>query len=313
MTLLVAAIVASSLVAHGYAQSCCGGAGTFLGGTERAGLAAGTLTAAAVYNYTAMERTLDGTRAIPNPNGSVASAHALNLEVELSPIERWSVLMVLPFTDKARTINLTSGSTTLYQQYHASGIGDAFGLVKYSIVPSTPLSPWSLALGVGLKAPTGDYRVASGGVELPLDVQPGTSSWDALLWGLASYRFDEPTANVALSLLVRRPGPNVNGRTMGTDVQALLALSTTALDEVPLVPMLLSRLRWTAPDRQGDRVIAATGTFRMEILPALAITAWEQLVVRLGAQLPLYERTNGIQLVPTWGVFGEIRTTATLW
>ncbi|MCX7929410.1 MAG: hypothetical protein N2663_01635 [Chlorobi bacterium] len=312
MILRATLVLLGVLVAELSAQSCCGGAGTFLGGTERAGLGAGMLTAAAVYNFTAMDRTLDGTHTIPNPNGSTASSHALNFEVELSPFERFSVLVVIPFTDKVRTINVTTGSYILSERYHASGIADAFGLIKYSIIAPTPVSPWSLAIGGGAKAPTGNYRVADSGVELPLDVQPGTSSWDALAWSLVSYRFDELSAMAAFSLLVRRPGKNVNGRTMGTDVQALLTVSTTELD-FPFVPILLSRWRWTAPDRQGGRTIAATGTFRVELLPAFAMTAWEPLVIRLGLQLPIYERTNGIQLVPTWGVFTEIRTTATLW
>ncbi len=291
-----------------YSQSCCGGTGTFLGGTERGSLPAGTMTAAAIYAFTAMERTLTGTQVISDPYQRRAWAHALNLELELSPLRKWSVLVVLPLTDKTR---FTSAGGTVYR-YHAAGLSDAFGIVKYTVVAPSPLLPWTVAVGVGAKAPTGDYQRSTGRVELPLDVQPGTSTWDALAWGLWAYRFDEPEANAALSILIRKPGTNVNGRTMGTDVQALLALSTTALD-FPAVPLLLSRWRWTAPDRIGPTLVSATGTFRIELLPAVALTLWEPFIVRLGVQVPLYERTNGIQLVPSWGIFGELRTTTALW
>lgn len=294
------------------AQSCCGSVGTFLGGIERAGLGAGMITAAAVYNYTAMNHTLDGTRLTPNPNGSIASAHAINVEIEFAPMEQWSVLVVLPFTDKVRTINISNGSSTISERYHAGGFSDAFGLVKYAVVSQSLLSPWSVAIGAGAKAPTGNYRVARNGVELPLDVQPGTSTWDLLGWFFSAYRFEATATTAAVSLLIRKPGTNTNGRTLGTDIQALLTLSTTAF-EFPVVPILLSRWRWTAPDRQGERIIAATGTFRIELLPALAMTAWDPLVLRIGTQIPVYERTNGIQLVPSWGVFGEVRTTLSLW
>lgn len=266
------------------------------------------MTAAAVYAYTAMDRTLNGSQAVADPYQRRAWAHSLNLELELSPLRQWSVLVVLPLTDKARWV---SASGTAYR-YHAAGLSDAFGIVKYTVVPPSPLTSWTVALGIGAKAPTGDYRRSDGSVELPLDVQPGTSTWDALAWGLCAYRFDEPEANAALSILVRQPGTNVNGRTMGTDVQALLALSTTALD-LPVVPLMLTRWRWTAPDRIGETLVSATGTFRVELLPAVALTLWEPFIVRIGAQLPLYEHTNGIQLVPSWGVFGELRTTISLW
>ncbi len=291
-----------------HCQSCCGGTGTFLGGTERGSLPTGMLTMAAVYAYTAMNRTLDGSAWITDPYRRRALAHALNFEAELSPLARWSVLIVLPLTDKAR--RSVAGGTEY--RFHAAGLGDAFGLIKYTVVPPSPFVPWTLALGFGVKAPTGDYQRSDGGVELPLDVQPGTSTWDALAWGLCAYRFDEPDANAVLSIFVRKPGTNVNGRTMGTDVQALLALSTTAL-ELPIVPLLLSRWRWTAPDRIGETLVSSTGTFRLELLPAVVLTLWEPFVVRLGMQVPLYERTKGVQLVPSWGIFGELRTTFSLW
>jgi hypothetical protein len=297
--------------AWSYAQSCCGGTGTFLGGMERSGLGAGTLTAAAVYAYTAMERTLNGTQRIPDPNGSIAYAHVLNLEVEYSPLERWSLLVVVPFTDKARSINVPNGAVTLSQRYHAVGLGDAFALVKYQLVPPTLTSPWSVAIGGGIKVPTGPYQIQQNGVELPIDVQPGTSTWDALGWLLGTYQLQEPAATASLSVLVRKPGTNTNGRTIGTDVQAILALSTVEFD-LPFVPILLGRLRWTDSDRQGNRTITATGTFRIELMPAIAFVSWDPVILRIGAQLPLYERTNGTQLVPSWGVFAELRTTMSL-
>lgn len=305
---LVTCVLLSAYGTTLHSQSCCGGTGTFLGGTERGGLSTGIVTAAAVYAYTAMNRTLDGSQHIADPYQRRAWAHTLNVEVELAPIPQWSILVVFPITDKTRQVSAAGSEYS----YHAAGLGDAFGIVKYTLVPSSPHLPWTIALGIGAKAPTGDYQRSDGGVELPLDVQPGTSTWDALAWGLCAYRFDEPDANAALSVLVRKAGTNVNGRTMGTDVQALLALSTTALD-LPIVPLLLSRWRWTAPDRIGERLVIATGTFRVELLPAVALTLWEPFVVRLGMQVPLYERTNGVQLVPSWGMFGELRTTISLW
>ena len=291
-----------------HCQSCCGGTGTFLGGTERGFLPTGALTAAAVYAYTAMNRTLDGSALITDPYRRRAWAHALNLEAELSPLARWSVLIVLPLTDKAR--QSFAGGTE--NRFHAAGLSDAFGLIKYTVVPPSPIVPWTLALGLGVKAPTGDYQRSDGGVKLPLDVQPGTSTWDAIGWGLVAYRFDNADASTTLSVLVRKPGMNANGRTMGTDVQALLVLTTSPF-EVPLMPLLMSRIRWAAPDRFGETLVSATGTFRIEFLPAVALMLWEPFVVRFGAQLPIYERTNGVQLVPSWGMFGELRTTLSLW
>lgn len=295
-----------------YTQSCCGGAGTFLGGMERGGLQPGMLTAAMVYNYTAMGRTLDGSQRIRDPYGRTAQAHALNAEVELSPVSGVSVLVVVPFADKSRWLNFTSGGATISQRYHANGVGDAFVLVKYSVLPPTLERVWSLAVGVGAKLPTGPSAVASNGVQLPPDVQPGNSAWEALGWLLGWYRWEEPAVSAAVSLLIRKPGATTSGRTPGTDIQTLVTLTTTELD-FPLVPMLLSRLRWTDSDWQQGRPMPETGTFRVELLPAVALTLWEPLVVRLGGQVPLYERTNGIQLVPSWGAFAEVRTTLQLW
>ncbi|GIV22208.1 MAG: hypothetical protein KatS3mg023_3959 [Armatimonadota bacterium] len=99
LTMLPVLLAVLSMLAVGgalYSQSCCGGTGTFLGGTERGSLPAGTMTAAAVYAYTAMERTLDGSQAIADPYQRRAWAHSLNLELELSPLRQWSVLVVFP-------------------------------------------------------------------------------------------------------------------------------------------------------------------------------------------------------------------------
>ncbi|MCS7000750.1 MAG: hypothetical protein RML15_05625 [Bacteroidota bacterium] len=294
------------------AQSCCGGTGAFVGGIERGNLQVGTFIAGVVYSYTAMERTLAGSRPVPNPNGSIAATHAINLEVELAPSDRWSILVVLPFTDKFRTVSVSTGTTTLSQRYHAAGISDVFGLAKYTILPSSPLVPWNVAIGAGVKAPTGSYRVSANGVELPLDVQPGTSSWDGIAWALVSYRVPSPGMQATLSTLLRQPGENINGRQMGTDLQALLTVTVTEWD-TPFIPVLLSRCRWTASDRQNDRIIAATGTFRLELLPSVAVMLGQEWVGRLGLQLPVYERTNGVQLVPSWGVFAELRASMRVW
>lgn len=75
------------------------------------------------------------------------------------------------------------------------GLGDVALLAKYSIIPLNTHTQRSLALGIGPKFPVGNSKVKnSEGRLLPERLQPGTGSWDLLLWGYFYQGFQPVTA-----------------------------------------------------------------------------------------------------------------------
>ncbi len=286
-----------------WGQACCGPPTVSLAGTERGIDTRSLLVLTLSYGFARFDRTLDGTRLVADPLGRTAFSHTWRLEGELTVGTDWSVLLSLPVTSKSRRFQLD----TLGESYHAAGIGDAIAVLKRNFSPM--LSPWSLAAGLGLKLPTGTSDWEENGVRLPRDIQPGTGTWEALLWGYASGLFFDGLIASALSATLRLPlTADELGYRNGAELQLLL-LSSWLDSPIPaLLPTLALRLRTTGRDRLGSQPFPATGGIWLDALPSMTLL-FEPFALRWQGMLPLWSRTNGVQLVHSWGVTAELQWT----
>jgi len=273
-----------------------------LAGTER-GIDETTPVAVTLsYSFTDFSQTLNGTTRIPDPLGREASSHVWRLEGELVLGRGWSLLLSLPVTSKARRMQLD----TLTATYRATGIGDAIALLKRRLLTGGTLSPWSITAGLGVKAPTGASDREEYGVRLPRDLQPGTGTWEVLAWGFTTAVLLDGLSSVALSATVRLPltADELDYRN-GTEVQLLLIGSWFDPPLPELLPALALRLRMTGRDRLGTTPFPATGGTWLDALPSLMLQL-TPFALRLQGVVPVWYRTQGIQLVPSWGITAEL-------
>jgi hypothetical protein len=312
-----AAVALPLLALRGAAQSCCGVPTIALGGTERGVNAVGTLTLGARYQYIAFGRSYNGSAPAADPLARTAYGHTFVLEAEYTALPRVAFLLALPFVVKERRLQQPEP-----YRYRASGIGDAFALVKYSV--PLPLGEQALSAGAGVKFPTGDSHREADGVQLPRDVQPGTGTWELLLWLWGSSLLADGLASATASLLVRFPAtasrlvrsPTAdeffrNGSERFRNGSELQLSGTLAWLDCPIpgvLPALALQWRQTEPDELNGRMFPASGGKHLELRPTLTLQR-EPFALQLSATLPILRRTYGLQLVSTTHLQAELRWT----
>jgi hypothetical protein len=296
-----AAVALPLLALRGAAQSCCSVPTIALGGTERGVNAVRTLTLGARYQYIAFGRSYNGSAPAADPLARTAYGHTFVLEAEYTALPRVALLLALPFVVKERRLQQPEP-----YRYRASGIGDAFALVKYSV--PLPLGEQALSAGAGVKFPTGDSHREADGVQLPRDVQPGTGTWELLLWLWGSSLLADGLAGATASLLVRFPTADEFGFRNGSELQLSGTLAWLDCPIPGVLPALALQWRQTEPDELNGQMLPASGGKHLELRPTLTLQR-EPFALQLSATLPILRRTYGLQLVSTAHLQAELRWT----
>jgi len=246
--------------------------------------------------------TVNGTTTIPDPLGRTGFSHLWRVEAEVTPFPQWAFLLSLPFVAKGRTLRVD----TLTATDNAAGIGDVFFLLKRDISPAAWQSSWNIALGAGIKAPTGAFNRERNGVRLPRDLQPGTGTWEALGWAFLGFFPSESEFTLASSLLFRSPlQADELGYRNGIEFQALLSGTWITCPLPFLLPHGALRLRMTTADKLNGIPFSATGGYWLDALPALTLLA-PPFALQLQGTIPLLRHTRGPQLVHSWGIAADI-------
>ncbi len=253
------------------------------------------------YQYIAFGRSYNGSAPAVDPLARTAYGHTLMLEAEYVALPRMALLVALPFVAKERRLQQPEP-----YRYRASGLGDAFALLKYSI--PLPLGEQALSVGAGVKFPTGDAHREVNGARLPRDVQPGTGTWEILLWLWGSSLLADGLAGATAALLVRLPTADEFGFRNGSELQLSGTLVWLDCPIPAVLPALSLQWRQTDPDELGEKMLPATGGKSLELRPTLTLQR-EPFALQLSATLPLLRRTYGLQLVSTTHLQAELRWT----
>lgn len=291
-------------------QGCCTSGAFTLGGLETGVLPLGMLSAGVNYQYTALDATYQGTQQIDDPlRRSAAVAHAA-LQVEYGLAPGVSLLGLLPYADKSRTITVESGpggsGQTETETFEGAGIGDVSLLVKFQLVAPTLFSPLEVALGGGATFPTGSFTEEVNGARLSLDLQPGTGAPVLAGWSYASFAWPEARAKGEAGATYRYAGTNIDGYRIGDELSLLLGGRYGITEE--LGAALQVRSRFTGKDYADGRLLSATGGTFHDLVPLLEYGEGS-LGVRAFAQVPLYRNVSGIQLTPSSSIGVEVRFT----
>lgn len=139
--------------------------------------------------------------------------------------ERWKTTIILPFVNNSQKLNDSS-------RYQLSGVGDPFLIQSYQVFSTKRDTAETrffhrLMVGGGVKFPLGKTNLTNGNITPNLDLQPGSGSWDLLLYGAYTARFKFLGINANLSL--KKNGRDQNayhyGNTLNAAVNAFADLS----------------------------------------------------------------------------------------
>jgi hypothetical protein len=152
----------------------------------------------------------------------------------------------------------------------------------------------SLSLVAGVKVPWGENDVSQNGERVDEHAQPGTGSTD-LSGGLAFLYLVDPKSAFFASSSYRHTGTNNFAYRYGSTFLATMAYEHKLLSRLDAVVGLDFR------HAQADRVDAAgtldpnTGGSLLYITPRLLVGLGRGLVLRAGAQIPLWHDLNSFQ------------------
>lgn len=296
-------LIAAAGVSSGYGCSVCGCSlssdWALQGYAEKPGLQADVR-----YEYYEQKDLRSGTGSVEK--GSFALPNAQ--EVQLSTINRnvwlgldyaanadWGVSVQLPYHDRGHS-TIVDGDTAASTS-HADGLGDVRVLGRYQFSHDRD-SGWGVQFG--LKLPTGGFHQNfDGGPQAgtPLDrgLQLGTGTTDALA-GLAYFGRPAESVGWFAQALVQKP------LAAREDFRPATSLNVNAgvrwLNTSRFTPELQVNARFEGREGGAQADYDNSGATVINVSPGVTVDVVRNVDVFAFVQVPVYQRVNGLQLMP---------------
>lgn len=311
------------------AQTCCSG-GVPL--SSNLGLPAGiknTLQVNLSYDLNVLKTLKSSTQVLKDDlNSRKRTTHSGMLQLGYSFTDRFAVDAFFSLVFQERII-FNNGAVS--DRDATTGIGDAVLLFKYKVL-ALQEDNTTFTAGLGMKFPTGVTDKTADGLLLGADLQPGSGSFDGILWGqftqVAGFR---PSMNFSLTGTYSYKGKNTNyqerpdqdnagtiGDTyqFGNDIQVMAGISDRLFFGKSIIdPSLLLRFRAAGRDRLTifqltENDLPSTGGTWWFINPGLTYWINPDFSISGNVELPLYANVLGTQVTPSYriniGVYHKI-------
>ena len=225
------------------AQGCCTAGSPSLGTLQTGLTQKNRFVISLSVESTRLTTAFRGTERIKDALGRDATVNNISFEVGYGVSSRLSLNLISNFSQRQRQVHLSDGSSFVSQ---GAGFGDMTILAKFALLQLNVADQRELSIGLGLRVPTGQSRIEENGVVLSYDLQPGTGSWDPLIWMYGFKGFLPRKYNFYYNATLRFPGTNANGYRIGRELNANLGGSYRCCS--PFDAILQVRLRHTSRD-----------------------------------------------------------------
>ena len=189
---------------RGSAQLCCTTGSTSTATYELGVSPSKSFSISLGHEYNDLEGAFRGRSRIDDPLGRTGTVQAYTLRAHYGVSRRWGVSLSIPYLLREQDFGRLG-------KFSGNGLGDMSFILKYSLQQLNIASLSEIAVGAGVKAPTGATNVSDGAFTLSYDLQPGTGTWDGLLW-VYSYRSFLPSPwSGSISALAKISGSDTRG------------------------------------------------------------------------------------------------------
>ena len=273
------------------------------------------------YERAVFNNFREGSDSLPNPGGNKAVITQANLSVDYGVTEKFTASLMMPYVDKDQWTNRFGNRS-------AQGIGDVSLFGRYEIVspefvskPAPSRKGPSIAVGLGIKFPTGSIKEPGGGPRLPPAFQTGSGAYDIV--PTVSYFQDFNSYSLFSSAFARIPlEENNQGYKFGKEVELNVG-GQYPLPAYPDLSLMLSFSMLYADNdrdtngilpgrlRDGQKVLNTGGRF-IDIVPGLRWQASRKLSAQLRVAVPLHEDWNGERSTNVGQVAPDVTTMVTL-
>ncbi len=283
-----------------YAQACCTAGTPLLGSLEMSTTKKGVWQFGLNYEYNSLQDVYEGSSQLIDQTRERITQSIL-FEVNYGFSSKITLTGLFSFVNQQRLIDPLTGSNN---SLTINGIGDLMFLVKYNILSLSIVNRNELAVGAGIKAPTGQSDVKSNGILVPADMQPGTGSWDIILWSFYSHAnlFEIPlNLLVNISYRINNTNPRFGSQfsTYKFGNEFISTIGFVYLTGGFFDPSLFVRIRHTAQDQFSLGDIPNTGGNWINLVPGFNLNLIDNFTLRASGQIPIYRDLIGTQLTTT--------------
>jgi hypothetical protein len=286
-----------------FAQGCCcaGGGGI---GTSIARFGLGTADARNLqllvgYDLNYMNSLYDGDTKLED-NGNQRVVHSGVLVADFGISRRLSVAGIMSYMFQEL------GSTNLdgrRQVDYLWGFGDMVLMAKFRIMNPLAYNGWGIYTGIGPKLPTGSSsHSSSDGSTFPMDVQPGSGSFDVISWlSISKTHIFITNLHLNSGATFRLSGQNRNYRDSltynpGNEFMYSAGLSYNFYKKFVFDIFNYLQYRYQATDKLSGEPVGTTGGHWLFTSPGIRLNLTQNLSFLVSADFPLYRNLNGPQL-----------------
>jgi hypothetical protein len=302
--LIVAIMLYPQIVAS---QSCCGRVTLPTGSIEQIPLAKGQYEFRAAYEHSLFDRTLLEGDEINDPLNRWNRTQLLTASASYGFSDRLTGSVIVPF--KWTRLSLLDDRVVR----KTSGIGDIIGIVKLKLTaPISPRRP-EIALGLGLKVPTGGHFDGDSFGTMSASQQVGSGAFDFIVSGYYNQSFGWILAYG--STAYRIPTKNDRGYRFGNEFQfagyALLpAISDYISPFIGFLSRSAARDRYDGSqnDPYGGGAYRDSGGNWIYFTPGFELNPAAGISFDVELWIPIYNYVNGRQISEslTWRVATSI-------
>lgn len=240
------------------------------------------------FKYHVINDLVEGTQTIVDDTDRSRTAQSLFLETRYALSKRISLAVLLNITGHDREVGISNSSGT-----NTSGLGDSMFSVQYTPLHYSDGNSTQISIGGGVKAPTGKNDVQFTGIAAE-DMQPGTGSWDAMVWGFISRRLNGVKGlELFAGASFRFNGTNNRDYRFGREI--ISALGVRYKTKRLLDYSLYTRYRWADNDSRFNGDVPNTGGQWVYLVPSLTFKLAKSMGVKTEVEIPVYRKLNGFR------------------
>lgn len=289
-------LIAGSTKYH--AQACCTAGTPLLGSLEMTSAPKGILQFGFTFDHNSLTDVFNGSSILRNQERERIS-ESLLFEINYGLTNKISLTTLFSYIRQERVISQSSNKLS------AAGIGDIVLMAKYSLIPFDIFNTQELSIGLGGKIPVGTSTLKDNGILLPADMQPGSGSWDAILWSYYSKgNFLIPNLTLIGNISYRLNGSNdrfensAEGYSFGNEFITSIGFNYPLNTTFDLT--FITKYRNAQNDVFGNEDIPNTGGNWIYFSPGISSYLAPNLSARLDGELPIFRKVSGTQLTTTF-------------
>ncbi|MCX7908141.1 MAG: transporter [Ignavibacteria bacterium] len=272
-----------------YSQGCCSISINSLGGIENVSPGKNSLILGISYWHLNSSAYFVDNKKENDPLQRTARGNNIILDLEYGLSNLLSLYISIPYNFYYRKTKINSTLNEL----NNSGLSDLLVLLKFKLFNNFWSNLNSFSLGAGGKFPTGGTASEKDGVELPLDLQLGSGSFDIYLWGLY-YHFLSEQFLISQSFLYKYTSKNKNEYKFGPELNLQTSFLYSFFEKM-IYANIIVRIQKRWKDLSSNQVVVNSGRFLIELLPGFQFN-YSGLNLRTNIGIPLYTLVGGKQL-----------------